>query len=157
MTETHCKNPLQNVTSIPACWHLLSVQFFPCDVMWGHLSAVPDNDTEMSTLNYNGLSFSPKYLSACSHISNFALQDLLDRYSLHCTVGLGEKLLLLLSVPCNLAYGIEVYLSDTKPSESIQNIISGSNWLKFSYYMPRYSVRRWLTRDLKRPLKVYPG
>lgn len=88
---------------------------------------MPNNGTEMSTLNYNGLSFSPKYLSACSHISHFALQDLVDRYSLHCTAGLGEKLLSFLSVLCNLAYGIKVYLSDTKPSEGIQNITSGSN------------------------------
>lgn len=60
------------------------------------------------------------------------------RHFKFCFVGLnGQILAALYSKPplkaafirvlCNLAYGLKNYLSDTKPSESIQNIISGSN------------------------------
>lgn len=88
-TEVHLRSLWQNLTSSHACWHSLAVPVLPCDVMWGHISAVPNNGTEVSHLNHNGLSPPNKYLSACSCISNSAVQDLMGRYWLPCALSLG--------------------------------------------------------------------
>lgn len=91
MTEVHLRSLWQNLTSSHARWHSLSVPVLPCDVMGGHISAVPNNGTEVSHLNHNGLSPPNKYLSACSCISNSAVQDLMGRYWLPCALSLAKS------------------------------------------------------------------
>lgn len=135
-------------------WHSLAVPALPWDVTWGHISAVPDNGTEGSSLNYNGLSPQNKYLSACLCISSAAVQDLMQMLAALCTEP-GPRADFTLSVLPKLPCGTKVYLADTWTSKSVNNIIFiqylvSYNWLKFSYHVAIFSMSRTLSKIIFR-------
>lgn len=83
---------------------------------------MPNNGTEVSHLNYNGLSPQNKYLSACLCISSSAVQDLMQMLAALCTEP-GLRADFTPSVLPKLPCGTKVYLADTRASKVAHNII----------------------------------